>query len=199
MHPAPKGASGVAVYVGVTGSGKSTLAVAHAREISARTGEPTIFLDMEHSLPDTWDAEYVTGAHDALDASYVARRHTVFRGHPAEVGELLSHVRTVGDRCVVVDGSTHLLSAHSRPGAPLSELMRGHRHARAWLLLVTQHFSGDIPQAMLACTPHLYIFRTLQPATLRVFERDYGLNPDELRILPVGASVHHYMGFAPGA
>lgn len=135
----------------------------------------------------------------ALEQVWRYRRNVIFRPVGADALEsctpLLRACRQAGHVILLVDASVYLFSARSAVNTPVLELLRGHRHAPAWCLFTTQHFSGDIPQALLACSPTLFVFRTAQPAVLDRLEADYGLDPAAVVSLPQGECFRVYQGF----
>lgn len=159
---------------------------------------------MEGSLPDSLTDGVVTESVDeCITLLWGERCNVIFRprgdGTFDRCESLLRACRQAGHVILLVDGSTYLMTSRTAVDAPIFELLRGHRHAPAWLLFTTHHFSGDIPQALLACSPHLFVFRTTQPAVLDRLEADYDLSRDAVTTLQQGECFVVYQGFDPGA
>lgn len=168
---------------------------------------------MEGALPDSLTHGVVTDdVAEAVELIWRERRNVTFRPRGSLVYErceqMLRACREAGRVILLVDVSVYLFTARISPDAPVLELLRGHRHAGkevgagtphgVWCLFTTHHFNGDIPQALLACNPWTYVFRTLQPVVLDRLESYYGLDRLAVQRLPQGECFVVYQGFTRG-
>lgn len=113
-----------------------------------------------------------------------------------QVDALARAVLAAGRVNVLVDEAGFWLGSTKGKGSPLLRLLRAWRHARANVLLTTQHLSGDVSQAALSCAPTLYVFRCTSAAVLERLERDYGLAPARVRGLQRGSFLRVETGFS---
>ena len=97
---------------------------------------------------------------------------------------------------LLIDEAHVWLSARSAVTDPMLRIMRGHRHSKVRLFLTTQHLSGDVPQAALACSPVLHVFRCTSPATLERLEKQFGIQPARVRNLPQFNYLRLFEGFS---
>lgn len=172
--------NGVAWYVGAPQTGKTTAACVHARQWASELGRPILVVDsmgtrdfanLRHydDLTELVEAVWTRGESAAIQPAQVA-----------DVDRVCNAARAGGDVVVLVD------EAHfwTRASNPLLRLMRGTQHSRTRVLCTTQHLSGDVPQAALACDPDLFVFRTSSPRSLERLEREFGVPSDVARSLP---------------
>jgi len=189
--------TGVSWYLGCPASGKTTLARAHAVDAHRATGWPILVVNTE-------GAAQLDGFHrsrslaEALRVVWRDRASTSYAPRDAdEVLALMRAARRPG-RVVVLIDEAHVwfdATAGGEVRRAILRLMRSHRHAGVRLLLTTQHLSGDIPQAALACSPILHVFRCTSPATLARLESQYGLEPARVRLLRQFAYLRIFEGF----
>lgn len=76
------------------------------------------------------------------------------------------------------------MSAHSIT-PETSRLMRVWQHSDISVHLTSQRLE-DIHQDAIACTTKLYAFRTTSPRTLERLQKDFGFNPEEIKVLQRG-------------
>ena len=180
------GASGVRWYVGAPGTGKTTRALADAAALVAETGYPLVVLDSAGAA-QLETVPHVEQLEQLAERVWGKGLHTAWIGTDSEAVErLLAGVFAGGNCILLVDETAFWLTSRRGTSSWLLRLMRSHRHARVWLLLTTQHFSGDLPQEALACGPELLVSRVTSPTALDLLERRYGCDPDMIRRLPVG-------------
>lgn len=193
--------TGVEWMIGCPASGKTTLARAHAIEAHRSTGWPVLVVDTE-------GAAQLRGFHrsrslaEAIRVVWRERASTSFAPNDAdEVLALMRAARRPGRVVVLVD-EAHVwfdASAGGEVRKAILRLMRSHRHAGVRLILTTQHLTGDIPQAALACSPVLHVFRCTSPATLERLRAQYGLAPQRVRALRQYAYLRIFEGFEKSA
>lgn len=178
--------SGLRWYVGSPGCGKTTRALADAIELVAETGYPLVALDS--AAVDQLAVLPAASSVEELIAAVWERgfhRRLVPRDQ-SDVERLLAACYAAGRVVLLVDESAFWLTSRRGTQSWLLRMMRSHRHARLWLLLTTQHLSGDVPQEALACSPEMLVGRLTAPAGLEVVARRYGADPRVLTTLPVG-------------
>ena len=170
--------------VGQPGSGKTTLARALASSLASLSSQPVLVVDSQRV--STFASEPHVSPREAVAALWPARgprRSAIVHPRDAsEVEALMRAVRAGGDVVVLVDEAHHWTRAGA--SVELLRLLRGARHARATVLLTTQHLSGDVPAAALSCTAMVYVFRCASPRALDVLEREWGLDRRQVQRLP---------------
>jgi hypothetical protein len=187
-------------YIGCPGAGKTTLAKAHAAALAQRGRKRLLLVDAEgderfSSLPPAAELDELAN----VLVTHAAARFDVVHASDEALRDLPRWIENRGRFVVLVDGAHELLSARSASGDAWVRLQRVHRHAELDLLWTTHHLGGDVPQVVQACAPDLYVFRTTAPAALATLEREYGLNPSEVRSLERGNFLRVRSGFVPGA
>lgn len=188
--------TGVRWYVGVPASGKTTLAAAQAAELVAATGWPVLAIDSA-GVAQLGQVPHVTSVEAVLDHAWTRRQHVAFIPRDEDqVTEIVQAVLARGRVILLVDEAAFWIDARKGSGSPLLRLMRAHRHARVFLLLTTQHFSGDVSQQALSCAPTLYVFRCTSPAVLDRLEREYGLDRRAIANLGQGQFIKVESGFS---
>lgn len=188
--------TGTSWYIGCPASGKTTLARAHAIRAAKRNGWPVLVIDTEGVAQLAGIPRVRTVLH-AIRRVFVERKSASFMPNDAaEVSALLERARRPGRVNLLVDEAHVWLSARSAVTDPLLRLMRAHRHAKVNLFLTTQHLSGDIPQAALACSPVLHVFRCTSPSTLDRLEKCFSLPRERVRALRQFRYLRVCEGFA---
>ena len=71
----------------------------------------------------------------------------------------------------------------------MQRLIRVWRHRKVSILLTTQLVGRDLEQAVQACNPVIYAFRTTAPRTLEWFEKWHRIPHETLRGLNVGEYI----------
>ena len=180
--------TGSAWYVGLTGRGKTTLALIHAKELANRTCWPILVVDSEDSLGAELPSFAVARRPStAIMSVWGDGRHTRWiPDHPDEIERIAEACHELGHVVLLVDEGSYYLHSGTRTGSRLLRLVRAHRHAPAWILFTTQHFSGDIPMAAFAGAPEVFVFQTTQPSALKRLREDWGIASDDVSELPVG-------------
>jgi hypothetical protein len=187
-------------YIGCPGAGKTTLAKAHASTLAQRGRKRVVLVDAEgderfSSLPPAADVSELVN----VLTTHAAARFDVLNAADQELRALPQWIERCGSLVVLVDGAHAVLDSRSAAGDAWVRLQRVHRHANLDLLWTTHHLGGDVPQVVQACAPELYVFRTTSPAALATLEREYGLNPSEIRGLERGKFLRVRSGFVHGA
>jgi hypothetical protein len=186
-------ATGVRWYVGIPGSGKTYLALAHLRELIESNGWPALVIDTA-GVSNFASIPHARNVREALSWVWGAGNHAAIVPSDAmQVEQLVGACQGAGRVNLLVDEAAYWLSARSS-GTGLLRLMRAHRHARANVLLTTQHLTGDVPQEALSCAPRLYVFRCTAPAVLKRLTEE-GIDADRVSKLPAREYVEHFAGF----
>lgn len=169
----------VAWIVGQPGSGKTVL----ARALASAAGTPVLIIDSQRV--DTFERLPHVAPREAVRALWPSRGKrrsaVVTPADPGEFDALMRAVRAGGDATVLVDEAHHW--TRGGKSVELMRLLRGARHARASVLLTTQHLSGDVPAEALSCTSLVYVFRCASPRALDVLEREWGLDRERIKRL----------------
>jgi hypothetical protein len=181
---------GIGWYSGVPGCGKTTRALLDAGELVRALGWPVLIID------STRATQFLGYPHEATPEACFAklygspRAHAVITPERQEEVEALCRGVRAGKRVVVlVDESAFWFNASTGRQGELLRLMRGWRHAELRLLLTTQHLSGDVPQEAWSCAPRVNVYRQGAPAAFDVLRKRFGIEPEEVAQLEVGAFV----------
>lgn len=113
----------------------------------------------------------------------------------AEIDRVCRAVRRGKRVVVLVDEAHTFLSAQSGASSQLVALMRSCQHAKADVILTSQHLTGDVPQSALSCTSRLCVFRCIAPRVLQTLEREFGFNRGEVANLPQFEYLEKRTGF----
>jgi hypothetical protein len=178
--------SGLTWYVGPPGCGKTYRALQDARELIRETGYPLLVIDSQ-GVEQLEVVPRATSVSGAIDAVWRRGEHAAYvPENAAQVEALCRACLEVGHVILLVDESAYWLTSRHGGGSnsALLRLMRAHRHAAVHLLLTTQHFSGDLPQEALACSPTILAGAIRSPAALAVLEKWYGADPAQLAATP---------------
>lgn len=182
-------------YVGCPGSGKTTLAASHLARLTAATGRPALVID-SGAVDQLAHVPRAASVPAAIEAVWRERRHAAITPTDADQVEQLARAVLAGRNVnVLVDEAAFWLSSSRGRGSELLRLLRAWRHARASVLLTTQHLSGDVPQAALSCAPVLFVFRCTSPAVLDRLEREYGVDRRRVSSLGRGRFLRIESGF----
>lgn len=162
---------GVTLYVGTTGAGKTYAALEDLRTIPMRRvildlGGSRLLSDIPEGSrkgPES-ESRLMPESAEQLDAEF----QKVYRE---------------GNAALLVDDSSAL------PAPGLGKLCRLWRPRNLRILITTQHISGDIAQAIQACDPLIYVFRTTSPRSLEWLEKWHGVDPQEVRSLETGEAL----------
>lgn len=167
--------TGVSWYIGCPNSGKTTLARAHAIAAAAANSWPILVVDTE-GVAQLAGFPHARTVGQAVDWVWTRRQSCAFtpRGDD-DLEALVRAARKPGRLNLFIDEAHAWLSARSAASDSMIRLMRAHRHSKLRIFLTTQHLSGDIPQAALACSPELFVFRCTSPATLDRLRSHLGL------------------------
>ena len=178
---------GVSWYVGCPHSGKTTAASVHARWFREKFGVPVVVVDSEET-EDFRGLDHCA-PRELPELVWKAKQSVAVKpGSVADVDAVAEAVRAGKDVVLLVDEASLWLS-NRRCSEALLRVLRTTQHCRVRVLLTTQHFSGDIPQAALACAPDLYLFRTTSPRALDVLSRHFSIDAEQARTL----EKHHYL------
>lgn len=180
-------------YVGIPFCGKTWLAKKHLGELVSATGWPALILDSigEQTL-QAWP--HARSMREAIEWVWGAGQHATYI--PRSLDEVEALARACCDPGGVnlfIDESHSWLGACSRE-SPLLTLMRTRRHARANILMTTQHYTGDIPHEARSCAPRTYVFRCTDTAVLDALRKE-GLDISRIPNLPPREYIEHYRGF----
>jgi hypothetical protein len=122
-----------------------------------------------------------------VDQVWKHRRHARYvpREDPADDMERIARACIAGHCChLVIDESAYYLDCSRGRGGALERLLRIYRHCDVTIQATTQHFSGDVSQAALSCSPRLFVFRTASTAALDALERHFQLDRATVQGLP---------------
>jgi hypothetical protein len=146
-------------------------------------------VDQLREIPHARDVE------QTLDWVFGAGMHTAyFPRTREEVDAIVRACIEPGRVNLLVDEAHTWLTSRKGVEGPLLKLMRAHRHARANVLLTSQHFTADIPQEARSCAPRIYVFRCTGPRVLEVLAQE-GVPSDVVSALPQLSFLEHYTGF----
>lgn len=159
---------GVNLYIGTTGTGKTHAALEDIRAFSPH--KMVTILDLGGS-PLVRD----------LASIPIARKFTPETA--SEYDRILERVYQEGNQTVLIDDAAAL------PSKVLPKLCRLWRARNLRILLTTQHVSGDIDQAVMACDPLIFAFRTTSPRSLEWLQRWHNVYPDEIGELELGDAI----------
>jgi ABC-type taurine transport system ATPase subunit len=133
---------------------------------------------------------------EAVERVWTHRRHARLVPRDREDVEAVARAVIAGRDCnLLVDEAAFWVSAHKGRDSALLRLLRAWRHARASVLLTTQHLTGDVSQSALSCAPVLFVFRCTSPAVLDRLERDFGVDRRRVAALPRGRFLRVESGF----
>lgn len=163
---------GVTLYVGTTGTGKTYAALQEMRRLNM----PRVILDLGGS---SLLAEIPRGA--SLRGPLTERRWTPEKA--SELEALLDACYRRGNLAILVDDAAAL------PSKELGRLCRLWRPRNLRILITTQHVSGDVSQAVLACDPLIVAFRTTSPRSLEWLREHFQLEAEEIAGLGLGEAV----------
>lgn len=160
---------GVNLYIGTTGTGKTHAALEDLRTYSQPERKVTI-LDLGGSplLRDltqfpTW-TRYVPETVEEYD-------------------RVLDRAYREGNQSILIDDGAAL------PSRNLPKLCRLWRARNLRILITTQHVSGDIDQAVMACDPLIFAFRTTSPRSLEWLRKWHGIEAWEIGDLELGDAI----------
>jgi hypothetical protein len=74
-------------------------------------------------------------------------------------------------------------------GDRLAKLCRLWRPRNLRILLTTQHINGDVDQAIQACDPLIYAFRTTSATSLDYFWKRHRITAEELNSQGIGEAL----------
>lgn len=191
-------AYGVRWVVGAPQSGKTTLARHLAAQLRKERNVPVVVLDSQqvHNFADLPERQLSDLAGTVWKEPRASVR--VVPRDLADVERICGAIRRARDVVLLVDEAHYWLSAQSGSSAELVGLMRATQHARADLILTTQHLTGDVPQAALSCTTEIYAFRCTSPRVLKCLETDFGLDRRQVAQLPRFQCMRKVIGFDDG-
>lgn len=163
---------GVTLYVGTTGTGKTHAALADLREtrlrqVVADLGGSSLLAELPMrgaGQPGLLGGRYQPETSGDLDA-------------------LLDRCYRAGNVALLVDDAAALRSKE------LPRLCRLWRPRNLRILITTQHISGDVEQAIMACDPLIFAFRTTSPRSLEWLEKWHGVQPEEVAALGMGEAL----------
>jgi DNA helicase HerA-like ATPase len=179
-------------FLGVTGGGKTYLANELARAEAARNGFPLLIFDPTHDekFADVPRAETV---HDVVARVFARGDHCATTiDDELQADAIFAAVLKCGHVNLIVDEAPDYI--HGKK-CPLVRILRQHRHLHSSVFLTTQHLTGDVPAAAIACGPVLYVFRTTSKPALDRLESEYGLDRERARTLGEGEHVELRTGF----
>jgi hypothetical protein len=164
---------GVTLYVGAPGTGKTHAALADLRNLKM----PTAILDLGGSML----LQSVPLGASPPGSFATERRWTPETAD--ELDALLIAFYKRGNVALLVDDSTAV------PSRELSKLCRLWRPRNLRIMLTTQHISGDVSQAIQACDPLIYVYRTTSTRSLEWLKRWHGIEPEEVADLKLGEAL----------
>jgi hypothetical protein len=159
---------GVTLYVGTTGTGKT-----HAALDDLRT------VEMDRIVLDLGGSALLSEIPTAKDSSRGASEFRLTPDSAEELDRELQRIYRRGNAAILVDDSSAL------PTKVLPKLCRLWRPRNLRILITTQHISGDIAQAIQACDPLIYAFRTTSTASLEWLRQWHGVTPEDMKALPM--------------
>lgn len=186
--------TGTRWYVGCNKSGKTSLAKDHLKLLIRRNGWPALILDSQ-GVDQLADVRHARTMREALEWVWGAGQHAAYvPKNQEEVDALARACLDPGEVNLFVDEAHLWLRARKGADGPLVALIRGHRHAKANLLLTTQHYTADVPQEARSCAPRLHVFRCTGQAVLDELKK-LGVDPERAKSLEQNRFVTVYDGF----
>lgn len=182
-------------YIGCPGAGKTTLAAQHLAELTRTTGRPSIVID-SGGVAQLAHVPRSASVPELVRRVWRERAHARIVPRDAEDVEAVARAVLAGrDVNLLVDEAAFWIDSARGRSSTVLRLLRAWRHARASVLLTTQHLSGDVPQSALSCAPTLYVFRCTSPTVLARLERDYGVPRERVQSLGRGRFLRVDSGF----
>lgn len=182
-------------YIGCPGAGKTTLAAHHLAHLTIETKRPALVID-SGNVAQLAHVPRAASVADAIGRVWRRGEHAALTPRNADDVEALARAVMAGrDVNLLVDEAAFWMTANKGRDSALLRLLRAWRHARASVLLTTQHLTGDVSQAALSCAPVLFVFRCTSPTVLDRLEREYGLDRNRVATLARGKYLRVESGF----
>lgn len=197
--PLFNGRPSVHLAVGMAASGKTHLLLYLIEDARAGNGWPTLLIDSS-GVENITHWNHADSVDEAIRRVWVRGEDCAFK--PSREQDVLKLVdASVAAGCVnlAIDESHHWLNARTWGDHPIIRAARMHRHAGGpgrgmTLIMTSQHFTGDVPAALVSCGVTWYVFRSTAPAALSRLA-GMGLDPDVIKGLPQGRFVRHRDSF----
>ena len=162
------------MYVGTTGTGKTHAALADLRAQPL----PRVFLDLGCSKLLESVPQAAPASRKALPAESRWVPETV-----EELEAVLENLYKRGNVAILIDDCAALRSPRM-----LAKACRLWRPRNLRIALTTQHISGDIDQAVMACDPLIFAYRCTSPTSIDWLWDRFRITPEENAALPLGES-----------
>jgi len=182
--------------VGCPHSGKTTLASVHARLYSKQFRLRIVVLDTEET--DDFSGLVHCRPRDLPRVVWTDGQAAAVKPRDLADVELVARAVRGGKNAVLLVDEASLWLSNRRCSEELLRVLRTTQHCRSRVLLTTQHFSGDIPQAALACAPDLFLFRTTSPRAIETLSKHFDVNAGQVRNLPRYDYLHQRTTFDAG-
>lgn len=178
---------GIVWFCGKTQVKKTTHAVELAFQAKEAGGGPILVIDSQGAWNfRSWPR--AAGRAQLYESIFGRRRDCAFT--PADVDDVEGVFRTVrkmGRVVVLTDEAKFWINRRKLPGE-ISLAGRSWAHSGALFLFTTQRI-GDIHPDFLAIDCEIRVYRTLPGPDTDRLQADYGIKPEEVTALPVGAHM----------
>ncbi len=163
---------GVNLYIGTTGTGKTFAALEDLRQ-----------LQMPRAILDLGGSALLAKIPKAASPKVLREEGRWTPETAEELEAILDALYKRGNVAILVDDAAALR-------APLiGKLCRLWRARNLRLFITTQHVSGDIEQAIMACDPLIHAFRTTSPRSLEWLKKWHELEASEVAQLGMGEAL----------
>lgn len=163
---------GVNLYIGTTGTGKTFAALEDLRQ-----------LKMPRAILDLGGSALLARIPRAVSPKALREEGRWTPETADELEAILDGLYKRGNVAVLVDDAAALRAPM------LGKLCRLWRARNLRLFITTQHVSGDVEQAIMACDPLIHAFRTTSPRSLEWLQKWHRVEPEEVARLGVGEAL----------
>jgi hypothetical protein len=172
---------GLYAYVGTTQIGKTYKAIEMLREYHEQSKLGALVLDLGGAKNfRSWP--HAKTHEEVIQRVWVERGLVAYTPSDEEDYEvMLDAIRKAGGIAVLIDEIG--LYPRSRQ---LAQLCRVWAHAGVTLFFTAQHVSADLGQVLLACNPHLFVFKTTSPRSKQWIQDELELDIAAVNAQPLG-------------
>lgn len=175
-------AVGLHIYIGTTGTGKTHKAIRDCLKTAVQNNQGLLVIDTGGANNLASIPEYT--AEQAIDLVSRGRIARVVPRDDIVFDTLIQAVDTTGNLVLFIDEVSSWASNRN-----LQRIIRVWRHRCLSVYLTSQMVGRDLEQAVQACNPHFYVFRTTAPRTLEFWQKWLNIPIDKIRALGVGEYI----------